>query len=123
MAVPDGDQRMGHIRPSGMLSHADGTRSADPICEQRSGDASRVSPPAAPERAKGLDRHGDRQSEWFSAEKSYGFIERTDGDDLFVHYSEIQGEGYRSLDDGQAVSFDVGTGKNDKPQATNVRAL
>jgi CspA family cold shock protein len=60
---------------------------------------------------------------WFSAEKGYGFIEREDGDDLFVHFSEIQGEGYRSLDDGQAVSFDVGTGKNDKPQATNVRAL
>ena len=60
---------------------------------------------------------------WFNADKGYGFIEREDGDDLFVHFSEIQSEGFKSLDEGQAVSFDTGTGKNNKPQATNVRVL
>ncbi len=60
---------------------------------------------------------------WFNAAKGYGFIEQTDGEDLFVHFSEIQSEGFKSLDEGQAVSFDVGTGKNNKAQATNVRVL
>ena len=60
---------------------------------------------------------------WFSAETGYGFIEQEVGDDLFVHFSEIQSEGFKSLDEGQAVSFDTGTGKNNKPQATNVRVL
>ena len=60
---------------------------------------------------------------WFNATKGYGFIEQEGGEDLFVHFSEIQSEGYKSLDEGQAVSFDVGSGKNDKPQATNVRVL
>jgi len=60
---------------------------------------------------------------WFSAEKGYGFIEQEGGEDLFVHFSEIQTEGFKSLDEGQAVSFDTGTGKNNKPQATNVRVL
>jgi CspA family cold shock protein len=58
---------------------------------------------------------------WFNADKGFGFIERADGEDLFVHFSEIQSEGFKSLDEGQAVSFDIGTGKHDKPQATNVR--
>jgi CspA family cold shock protein len=44
---------------------------------------------------------------WFSAEKGYGFIERPDGDDVFVHWSAIEGDGYRSLEQGQAVEFDV----------------
>ena len=60
---------------------------------------------------------------WFNAEKGYGFIERAEGDDLFVHFSEIQSEGYKSLAEGQAVSFEPGTGKNNKPQATNVRII
>lgn len=60
---------------------------------------------------------------WFNAAKGYGFIEQTDGEDLFVHFSEIKSDGYKSLDEGQAVSFDVGTGKNNKPQATNVTVL
>ena len=60
---------------------------------------------------------------WFNAGKGFGFIEQAEGDDLFVHFSEIQSEGFKSLEDGQAVSFDVGTGKNNKPQATNVRVL
>jgi cold shock protein len=60
---------------------------------------------------------------WFNADKGYGFIEQADGDDLFVHFSEIQSEGFKSLDEGQAVTFDTGTGKNNKPQATNVRVV
>ena len=60
---------------------------------------------------------------WFNADKGYGFIEREGGDDLFVHFSEIQSEGFKSLDEGQTVSFESGTGKNNKPQATNVRVM
>ena len=48
---------------------------------------------------------------WFNAEKGYGFITRDGGDDLFVHYSEIQGSGYRSLDEGATVEFEVTQGK------------
>jgi CspA family cold shock protein len=57
---------------------------------------------------------------WFSAEKGFGFITRPDGDDVFVHFSSIQGEGYRNLEEGQNVEFDVTPGpKGD--QAANVR--
>jgi CspA family cold shock protein len=58
---------------------------------------------------------------WFNAAKGYGFIEREDGEDLFVHFSEIQSDGYRSLDEGQAVTFEVTTGNNGKKQASQVR--
>jgi cold shock protein len=47
---------------------------------------------------------------WFNNEKGYGFIERDAGDDIFVHYSAIQGDGYRSLEDGQRVEFTVTQG-------------
>ena len=60
---------------------------------------------------------------WFSADKGFGFIEQAGGEDLFVHFSEIQSEGFKSLDEGQAVTFETGTGKNNKPQATNVRVV
>ena len=56
---------------------------------------------------------------WFNASKGYGFIEREDGDDLFVHYSEISGDGYRSLDEGQRVEFIVAQGQKGL-QAQNV---
>jgi cold shock protein len=59
---------------------------------------------------------------WFNAEKGFGFISREDGDDVFVHHSAIVGEGYRSLDEGQKVSFDVTQGKKG-PQASNVTKL
>ena len=59
---------------------------------------------------------------WFNAEKGFGFISRDDGDDVFVHHSAIVGEGYRSLDKGQQVSFDVTQGKKG-PQASNVTKL
>ncbi|NYE07849.1 CspA family cold shock protein [Bacillus niacini] len=57
---------------------------------------------------------------WFNAEKGFGFIEREVGDDVFVHFSAIQSEGFKSLDEGQAVTFDVEQGQRG-PQATNVR--
>jgi len=57
---------------------------------------------------------------WFSPEKGYGFIEREGGDDVFVHFSAIQAEGYRSLEEGQIVEFDLENGQRG-PQAANVR--
>jgi len=60
---------------------------------------------------------------WFNPDKGYGFISREDGEDLFVHYSEIQGEGFKTLDEGQAVSFEITTGQNGKLQASNVVKL
>ena len=56
---------------------------------------------------------------WFSAEKGYGFIEREDGSDVFVHYSAIQDEGFKSLTEGQNVELDIVDG-NRGPQAANV---
>ncbi|WP_082665958.1 cold-shock protein, partial [Exiguobacterium indicum] len=59
---------------------------------------------------------------WFNAEKGFGFIERESGDDVFVHFSAIQSEGFKSLDEGQEVSFEVEEGQRG-PQATNVVKL
>lgn len=56
---------------------------------------------------------------WFNAEKGYGFIEREDGGDVFVHFSAIQSEGFKTLEEGQAVEFDVVQG-NRGEQAANV---
>ena len=57
---------------------------------------------------------------WFSNEKGFGFISRPDGDDVFVHHTAIQMEGYRTLTEGQKVEFDVVDGPKGK-QAANVR--
>lgn len=59
---------------------------------------------------------------WFNAEKGYGFIEGEDGKDVFVHFSAIQTEGFKTLDEGQMVSFDVVEGARG-PQAANVTKL
>jgi CspA family cold shock protein len=60
---------------------------------------------------------------WFNAEKGYGFITPEDGGkDLFVHYSAIQGDGYRSLNEGQKVEYEQASGQKG-PQAANVRIL
>ncbi len=56
---------------------------------------------------------------WFSAEKGYGFIEREEGDDVFVHFSAIQDEGFKTLNEGQDVEFDIVEGARG-PQAANV---
>jgi CspA family cold shock protein len=59
---------------------------------------------------------------FFNNEKGYGFISREDGDDVFVHFSNIQGDGYKSLEEGQRVEFDVAPGRKGE-EAQNVRAL
>ncbi|UQD52481.1 cold-shock protein [Bacillus methanolicus] len=59
---------------------------------------------------------------WFNNEKGYGFIEVEGGDDVFVHFSAIQGEGFKSLEEGQEVSFEIVQG-NRGPQAANVVKL
>ena len=56
---------------------------------------------------------------WFSAEKGFGFIERDGADDVFVHFTAIQGDGFKSLEEGQEVSFEIEDG-NRGPQAANV---
>jgi len=57
---------------------------------------------------------------WFNDQKEYGFITQEDGKDIFVHFSAIQGEGFRTLYEGQEVEFDVTDGPKG-PQASNVR--
>jgi len=59
---------------------------------------------------------------WFNNEKGYGFIEVEGGNDVFVHFTAIQGEGYKTLEEGQEVSFDIVEG-NRGPQAANVVKL
>ncbi|MFS8651648.1 MAG: cold shock domain-containing protein [Caldibacillus sp.] len=59
---------------------------------------------------------------WFSAEKGYGFIEVEGQDDVFVHFTAIEGEGFRTLEEGQTVTFDIVEG-NRGPQAANVVKL
>ncbi len=59
---------------------------------------------------------------WFNASKGYGFIARDGGEDVFVHHSAIQAEGYRSLEEGQRVEFEVEPGAKG-PKANNVRVI
>ena len=59
---------------------------------------------------------------FFNSEKGFGFISREGGDDVFVHYSNILGDPYRSLDEGQRVEFDVGPGRKGD-EAQNVRPI
>ena len=62
----------------------------------------------------------DGTVKWFNDAKGYGFITREDGEDVFVHFSAIQGEGFKSLQEGDRVSFEVVQGKKG-PQAANVK--
>ena len=59
---------------------------------------------------------------FFNNEKGYGFISRSDGDDVFVHFSNIQGDGYKTLEEGQNVEFEIGPGRKGD-EALNVRAI
>ncbi len=59
---------------------------------------------------------------WFNASKGYGFIAREGGPDVFVHYSAIQADGFRNLEEGQQVEFEIERG-NKGPQAANVRPI
>ena len=60
---------------------------------------------------------------WFSSEKGYGFISQENGEDLFVHFSEIQGDGYKSLDANAKVEFVIASASYGKSQATQVCVL
>ncbi|MCF6136407.1 cold-shock protein [Pseudalkalibacillus berkeleyi] len=59
---------------------------------------------------------------WFNAEKGFGFIEREGAEDVFVHFSAIQAEGFKSLEEGQDVTFDIEEGQRG-PQAANVQKV
>ena len=59
---------------------------------------------------------------FFNADKGFGFISREQGDDVFVHFSNIQGDGYKSLDEGQQVEFDLAPGRKGE-EAQNVRPI
>ncbi|MEH7224338.1 MULTISPECIES: cold-shock protein CspD [Bacillaceae] len=59
---------------------------------------------------------------WFNSEKGFGFIEVEGGDDVFVHFSAIQGDGFKTLEEGQEVSFDIEEGSRG-PQAANVQKV
>ena len=61
---------------------------------------------------------------WFNPEKGYGFISQADGEDLFVHFSEIKMDGFKTLDEGDRVEYEVGPGKKPgETQAINVRKI
>jgi CspA family cold shock protein len=59
---------------------------------------------------------------WFNGDKGFGFIEQAEGPDVFVHYSEIQAQGFKTLEEGQQVEFEVAQGPKG-PQATQVRGI
>ena len=59
---------------------------------------------------------------WFNNSKGYGFIQQEDGTDIFVHFSAIQGDGYKTLEEGQAVEFEVTQGQKG-PQASRIRPI
>jgi len=66
--------------------------------------------------------HMTGKVKWFNSEKGYGFITTEEGEDLFVHYSQIQKDGFKSLEEGEEVSFEVVDGQKG-PQAANVQSL
>ncbi len=57
---------------------------------------------------------------WFNAAKGYGFIEQEAGEDIFVHFSAIQGDGFKTLNEGEAVEFEISENDQGKSQAINV---
>jgi len=69
-----------------------------------------------------MPRMPEGKVKWFNEQKGYGFIEMDEGGDLFVHYSAIQAEGFKTLQEGQRVSFEVEEGQKG-PAAANVKPL
>jgi len=86
---------------------------------RRRADGGRCSARAG--RVEGSSAVAEGTVKWFSNEKGFGFISRADGDDIFVHHTAIQMEGYRTLTEGQKVEFDIVQGPKGE-QASNVRA-
>ena len=72
--------------------------------------------------SKGVDVKESGVVKWFNGAKGYGFIQRSTGEDVFVHFSAIQGDGYKTLNEGQAVEFEVTRGPKGL-QAANVTSL
>jgi CspA family cold shock protein len=72
--------------------------------------------------SKGMQQMPTGTVKFFNNEKGYGFISRPDGDDVFVHFSNITGSGFKSLTEGQAVEFEVGQGRKGQ-EAVNVRPV
>jgi len=72
--------------------------------------------------SRGEDMREQGTVKWFNSSKGFGFIQRQSGEDVFVHFSAIQGDGYKSLNEGQAVEFEVTKGPKG-PQASNVTPL
>ena len=82
-----------------------------------------VTPAAAVRGKKEGKKMAQGTVKWFNPEKGYGFISQEGGEDLFVHWSEIQMDGYKTLDEGAAVEFEITEGDNGKLQASNVTKL
>lgn len=76
----------------------------------------------APDTAKDHGKMATGTVKFFNAQKGFGFISREDGPDVFVHFSNIEGSGYRSLDEGQHVEFEIGQGRKGD-EALKVRAI
>jgi len=74
------------------------------------------------EKSQEIQKMAQGTVKWFNDAKGFGFIEQENGPDVFVHFSEIQGEGFKSLAEGDAVTFDVTQGQKG-PQSANVRRI
>jgi CspA family cold shock protein len=97
------------------------------LCRRKAGALPKIGAASPGSRSSGRIRKEDWQVstgrvKWFNNSKGYGFIESEGAKDVFVHYSAIQGQGYRSLEEGQAVEFEVQQGQKG-PQAANVRLI
>lgn len=123
----DSPEMLGYnaVLGSHVVAHGFAARPLDPAYRDNAGNREPGAPHCfAPYRGERMSRNmAEGTVKWFNADKGYGFISRDEGDDVFVHFSEIQGEGFKTLDEGQAVSFEITTGQNGKLQASNVRKL